>query len=109
VSGPAALDAVFGALADPTRRRLLEELVAEGPRSASRLVEGLPISRQGIVKHLQVLEEAGLVTAERSGREVLFRARADALDAGVGWMVRAGAAWDRRLGRLRRSVGRPDT
>jgi DNA-binding transcriptional ArsR family regulator len=95
------LDGVFGALSDPTRRGLLERLVADGPDTATNLVAGLPVSRQAVVKHLQVLADAGLVTPERHGREVRYAASADPLGAAVGWMLSAGAQWDRRLERLR--------
>lgn len=62
-------DAVFKALADPTRRRLLDRLHAEGGLSQSRLEEGLGMTRFGVAKHLRVLEEAGLVVSRRVGRE----------------------------------------
>lgn len=96
-----ALDGLFGALADPTRRLLLRRLGADGPNSATRLADALPVSRQAVVKHLQVLAEAGLVTASRAGREVRYALAAEHLAPGVAWMIDTGAAWDRRLGRLR--------
>ena len=61
------------------------------------------------MKHLQVLASAGLLTSTREGREVRYRAEPAALDDAVDWMVRTGAAWDRRLDRLRRRVGTPAT
>jgi DNA-binding transcriptional ArsR family regulator len=97
----ADLDSVFGALADSTRRGLLERLVAEGPETATNLAAGLPVSRQAVVKHLQVLADAGLVTSQRHGREVRYAATPDPLGPAVGWMVDAGARWDRRLERLK--------
>jgi DNA-binding transcriptional ArsR family regulator len=96
------LDAVFAALADPTRRYLLAELRRDGPRTATWLAGDLPVSRQAVVKHLQVLADAGLASAEREGREVRYRADASAMNPAVTWMVETGAAWDRRLDRLRR-------
>jgi DNA-binding transcriptional ArsR family regulator len=101
------LDDVFGALADPTRRRLLERLRSGGPDTATNLAEGLPLTRQAVVKHLQVLAEAGLASAERDGREVRYRAEAAPLDGAVRWLVDTGAAWDRRLDRLRRHATEP--
>ena len=98
------LDDVFGALADPTRRGLLERLRKDGPDTATNLAEGLPLTRQAVVKHLQVLADAGLAAAEREGREVRYRAEAAPLEGAVRWMLDAGAAWDRRLERLRRRV-----
>lgn len=95
------LDGIFGALADPTRRQLLRHLGAAGPTSATRLVEGMTVTRQAVVKHLQVLAEAGLVSASRQGREVLYAAAPGRLTPALAWMVDTGAAWDRRLARLR--------
>lgn len=95
------LDALFGALADPTRRALVVALVQHGPQSATRLAIGRPLTRQAVVKHLQALETAGLVTSQRVGREVQFRATPEPLARAVGWLLDAGATWDRRIDRLR--------
>src|ERR1039458_7438220 len=65
------MDAVFRALADPTRRSLLDELFNEDGQTLSTLERRLPMTRFGVMKHLKVLEEAGLVTARRRGREKL--------------------------------------
>ena len=65
------MDEVFKALADPTRRQLLDQLFERDGQSLSALEEGLPMSRFGVMKHLRVLEEAGLVTTRRRGREKL--------------------------------------
>ena len=102
LDGP--LDALFGALADPTRRAIIVDLVHHGPRSATRLADGAPLTRQAVVKHLQALESAGLVTSQRVGREVQFRATPERLAAAVGWLLDAGATWDRRIDRLRAST-----
>src|SRR5690606_38985672 len=74
--GPAGgmTDNVFAALADPTRRTVFSLLVESGPASATRLADRLPVSRQAVAKHLAVLEDAGLVTRERAGRETRFAA-----------------------------------
>jgi DNA-binding transcriptional ArsR family regulator len=101
---PGALDQVLAALADPTRRSLFARLTAAGPTSATRLADGLPVTRQAVVKHLQVLAGAGLLSPERNGREVLYRAEPEVMDEAVRWMLDAGAAWDRRLDRLRSRV-----
>src|SRR5205085_565912 len=66
-----AMDAVFRALADPTRRSLLDELFGEDGQTLSALEKRLPMTRFGVMKHLRVLEEANLVTAKRRGREKL--------------------------------------
>jgi DNA-binding transcriptional ArsR family regulator len=65
------MDEVFKALADGTRRGLLDRLFERDGQSLSALEEGLPMSRFGVMKHLRVLEEAGLVTTQRRGREKL--------------------------------------
>src|SRR5690606_27794985 len=96
-----ALDRLFGVLADPTRRSLLQRLVREGPDTATRLVEQFAMSRQAIVTHLQALAAAGLVAPERVGREVRYRATTDRLRDAVTWLLDAGADWDRRAARLR--------
>jgi len=95
------LDQLFGALADPTRRALLMRLVARGEASATVLAGAFPLTRQAVVKHLQALQEAGLVVPERVGREVRFRAQPEQLANAVGWLLDAGASWDRRIDRLR--------
>ena len=65
------MDEVFKALADPTRRELLDQLFREDGQTLSALEERLPMSRFGVMKHLKVLEQAGLVTTKRRGREKL--------------------------------------
>jgi DNA-binding transcriptional ArsR family regulator len=65
------MDEIFKALADPTRRQLLDRLFERDGQSLSALEESLPMSRFGVMKHLRVLEEAGLVTTRRRGREKL--------------------------------------
>src|SRR3569832_2141117 len=65
------MDDVFRALADPTRRSLLDELFREDGQSLGALEERLPMTRCGVMKHLKVLEEAGLVTTRKRGREKL--------------------------------------
>jgi DNA-binding transcriptional ArsR family regulator len=94
------LSLVLGALADPLRRSLFRRLLSDGPDTATRLADGAPVSRQAVVKHLQVLAEAGLLQPQRSGREVRYAAEPSALDDAVAWMMSAGASWDRRLSRL---------
>ena len=100
------VDTLFDALADPTRRRLLQRLVQDGPDTASRLAVDLPVTRQAVVKHLQALVEAGLAAPERRGREVRYRATPEPLAQAVSWLVSAGARWDDRLGRLDRLARR---
>ncbi|MFD4694082.1 ArsR/SmtB family transcription factor [Streptomyces sp. NPDC058463] len=96
------VDSVLGALADPTRRRLLDLLAARGEATATTLAEGLPVSRQAVVKHLAVLDAAGLVTGGRVGREVRYTVRPAALDATARWMATLATDWDRRLSDIKR-------
>ena len=94
--------AVFDALGDATRRELFAAVGLDGPITATKLVVGRPLSRQAIVKHLQVLASAGLVTAEKVGREQRYRVTPSPLDDASAWMAQVGAEWDRRLSRLRK-------
>jgi len=94
-------DAVFGALADPTRRRLLTLLDEQGPASATELARELPVTRQAVMKHLASLAEAGLVESRRDGRAVRFHPTPAPMSDAVGWMADVGAQWDDRLATLR--------
>jgi DNA-binding transcriptional ArsR family regulator len=96
--------AVFGALADPTRRQLLSALAAQ-PATATELAIELPISRQAVVKHLSALSDAGLLGRERSGRDVRYRVTPAPLHDAVSWMADVGGQWDQRLAALARMVG----
>ena len=93
---------VLVALADPTRRHLLDLLASRGAGTATTLAEGLPVSRQAVVKHLAVLDAAGLVSGNRVGREVRYAVRPAALDAAARWMAALAADWDRRLAKIKR-------
>jgi len=95
------VDAVFAALADPTRRRLLGRLAEQQSATATELAASETVSRQAIVKHLRSLDEAGLVAPARAGREVRYAITPEPLEDVVGWMTTVGAQWDRRLARLR--------
>jgi DNA-binding transcriptional ArsR family regulator len=97
------LDAVFSSLADPTRRAVVSRL-AEQPASASALARDLPISRQAVAKHLEVLDRAGLVEGERVGREVRYRLTPAPLAEVSDWAARIGAQWDARLDDLDRRI-----
>jgi DNA-binding transcriptional ArsR family regulator len=100
-----AVDSVGGvlvALADPMRRRLLDMLAAQGEVTATTLARQLPVSRQAIVKHLAVLDAAGLVSSSRVGREVRYAVRPTTLDATARWMAELASAWDRRLADIKR-------
>jgi DNA-binding transcriptional ArsR family regulator len=92
---------VLSALADPTRWQLLNEIADRGGTTATVLATGLPVSRQAVVKHLVVLERAGLVTGRRAGREMRYSVRAEQLEATARWMARAASRWDHRLAAIK--------
>lgn len=97
--------AAFDALADPTRRRVLEVLADSGPASATVLAPGFGVSRQALVKHLGALAAAGLVSARRQGREVLYAVEPAPLADAAGWLEQVGRTWDRRLVALVKHLG----
>jgi DNA-binding transcriptional ArsR family regulator len=85
---------VFGALADPSRRQVIDYLAEQGTATATELTGELPMTRQAVTKHLATLADAGLVESERQGRETRYR------------LTEAGEEWDVRLDALRRHLGR---
>ena len=98
---------VFAALADPTRRRMIEALLRDGTTSVPSLTAALPITRQAVAKHLSTLDHAGLVErAPLEGREVRYRLRDGALGSAAAWLDEAESAWANRLARLKDSVER---
>ena len=98
--------AVFAALADPTRRQVVQSLSGGSTVTASRLALELPITRQAVAKHLAALDHAGLVAAERRGRETHYRLTPAPLTEAASWMAAVGAQWDERLESLRTHLGR---
>jgi DNA-binding transcriptional ArsR family regulator len=95
-------DELWSAIAEPSRRRVLDLVVGNGAVSASWLAGHVPFSRQAVSKHLVVLEGAGLVSRRREGREVLYQVEADRLGEATRAMADLAAQWDRRLGRIKR-------
>lgn len=93
---------LFGALSDPTRRRVLDILAARGEASATTIADELPVSRPAVVKHLGVLERAELVASRQQGREVLFSVRPEPLASASRWLAQVATEWDRRLAALQR-------
>jgi DNA-binding transcriptional ArsR family regulator len=93
---------LFAALADPTRRQVLDLLAARGEGSASALAAAMPVSRPAVIKHLAVLDRAGLVESRRRGREVLYIVRPEPLESAARWMAAVAAEWDARLAALKR-------
>jgi DNA-binding transcriptional ArsR family regulator len=97
---------VFDALGDPTRRSVVVQLGSLGTATPTQLAQHLPISRQAISKHLDLLAHAGLVSFERHGRETVYRLTPERFTDAVGWIVQVGAEWDTRLAALRRQFRR---
>jgi DNA-binding transcriptional ArsR family regulator len=95
----AELDAVFHALADATRRAMIERLVA-GPASVSQLAEPFDSALPTIVKHLRVLEHAGIVESQKAGRVRTYQLAVDALVGANAWIVRQRRPQERQLDRL---------
>ena len=94
--------AVFAALADPNRRRLIGYLAERESATATELAAELPVTRQAVAKHLRALNDAGLVSRRRRGRETHFALTPEPLGEAMQWMAAVGAQWDERLEALRR-------
>lgn len=95
---------IFAALGDATRINIVVRLSRGGPASIAGLTHGTKISRQAITKHLHTLENAGIVTSERAGREVLWSVRAGQLERARRYLDKISAQWDAALERLRQTV-----
>ena len=106
-AAPPALDRVFQALADPTRRDLVERL-SRGPASASELARPLPMTLAAVVQHLQVLEASGLVRSEKVGRVRTFTMSSAALRSAEQWIADRRSVWERRLDRLGEILAEPE-
>lgn len=101
------IEPVLAALADPTRRRVLDAVATRGEATATMIAAELPVSRQAVVKHLGVLDQAGLVTGRKAGREMLYRAHLEPLNDAARWMDAIAAEWDARLVRIKRLAELP--
>ena len=98
------VDLVFDALADPSRRFVLETLAARGSATTTELAGELPVTRQAVAKHLRSLVRAGLVRSQRSGRERHYVLDPAPLGDAAEWIACVGAEWDARLERLARHM-----
>lgn len=96
------VDEVLVALADSTRRRVLDVLAAHGEATATTIAQHVPVSRQAIVKHLAVLDRAGLVVGHKTGREVRYAVQPERLDTAARWLAKVASDWDRRLATIKR-------
>lgn len=100
--------AVFAAIGDPTRRDIIDLLAKRGPLTATEMDDQFPVTRQAVVKHLRVLESAGIAVAERQGNEVFYALQPGALSKAAVWVERVGTSWDRRLSALDKHLsGKP--
>lgn len=97
---------VFAALGDPNRQRILELLATRGRASATTLAAPVAVTRQAVDKHLRVLERAGLVSATREGREVLYDVRGEELERSAAWLTDVAVTWDRRLATIKATAER---
>jgi DNA-binding transcriptional ArsR family regulator len=104
MAGPGFAAPVFAALGDPVRLAIVKQLCAGGPLPTIRLKQRTAISRQAVARHLRVLEEAGLVSSDRVGRDRAWRVEPSQLSRTRDYLERISAQWDARLERLRAFV-----
>ena len=102
MSAVAEVDDLLSAVADPTRRRVLDGLLDHGEATATTLAGELPVTRQAVAKHLAVLDRVGLVEGRRRGRDVRYAIRPQRLDAATRAMAQVAAEWDARLTAIKR-------
>ncbi|HET9495490.1 MAG TPA: metalloregulator ArsR/SmtB family transcription factor [Chloroflexia bacterium] len=95
-----AVEHLFKALADHHRRHLLDVLSRNGGLTLTQLAAGLPMSRYGVMKHLRILEEAGLIVTRKVGREKLHYLNPGPLQEVAGWLDKYRRFWDERFDRL---------
>ena len=100
------VDAVFAALADPTRRAVLRAVADAGQVTATQLSTQFPVSRQAVTKHLAALSDAGLLRTARHGRELFYEMTPAPLNDALEWITGVGAEWDDRLHALRQYLAK---
>ena len=100
---------IFAALADPMRRSLLANLAEHSPRTATQLAEEYPVTRQGILKHLTILEHAGLVAIHQVGREKRYTLTPEPLNELEQWIEDISAKWDQLLLHLKTWIEQEQT
>jgi DNA-binding transcriptional ArsR family regulator len=100
-----SLSEVFAALADPTRRTIYERLLESSQgKTATELASGARVSRQAIVKHLQILTRSGLAEIRRQGREARYFITANGTSHASTWLQESARAWDRRIATLEEQI-----
>jgi DNA-binding transcriptional ArsR family regulator len=92
---------IFTALADPTRRKLLRDLATNSPKTATQLANDYPITRPGLIKHLNILEEAGLVKISQKGRDKRYILTPEPLSELEAWIQEINEIWGAKLLRLK--------
>jgi DNA-binding transcriptional ArsR family regulator len=97
-------EALLEAVADTSRRRVLDLILAQGAVTPTALAAKLPFTRQAVAKHLAVLDRAGLVQSKRAGREVRYSVRPEHLDVAARAMAKVAARWDARLDAIKREA-----
>jgi DNA-binding transcriptional ArsR family regulator len=102
MSATATADELWSAVADPTRRRLLSDLLDRGEATATTLAGGMPVTRQAVTKQLAVLDRAGLVESRKRGREVRYTVRPAQLRAAARTLAEVAEEWDARLASIKR-------
>lgn len=95
---------IFAALGDPTRLKLVKRLCDDGPLSITALTEGLHVTRQGISKHLKIMEDVGLINGERQGREMIYELSQKRFEIAQKYLEEVSLRWDCALERLRALV-----
>ena len=95
---------VLSALADPVRVEILDRVAAGSEITVTQLADVLPMTRQGVTRHVRTLVEAGLLVGERGGREHRYRVAANAVSDAQHWLAQRAAAWDDALDRLARHL-----
>ena len=103
---PITVDAVFAALADPTRRAIFQRLSQDGEQTVHVLTDQASISQPAVSKHLAVLKRAGLVDDRRAGRETHYRVRVEGLIPLIDWMSHFATSWPEHLDALEDLLGR---
>ena len=98
------METIFSAVADPTRRQMLDRLRTHGPLSIKQLAHPLPISRQAVTKHLDILLSSGLVEMRRMGRERMHFLNPQPMQELEAWLQPYSERWDRRLTRLQQHL-----
>lgn len=99
---------LFHAIADPTRRKLVEILATDGEKTPTELAQGLPITRQGVSKHMLILANAGLVEVRQAGRDRYYKLVPEKLAETTNWVDKVKAQWNARLSALARFLDEQD-